>query len=160
MTASVHTDYGSGAGTDIEVPELGERENYQLLGRSYTLALGVTAEVVEKVGIILMNVGIFTGDRNLTLAGIVTTGIGMLGIFAVEQLVVRNGREAGISLDAELVSRAALRVLGGLLIVGGYSTAVVGYGLDDQLIQEIGVGVLDGGAVTGLAGIFPLFKYL
>jgi len=143
-----------------ETSAVGEEETYQLLGRSYTLALFATSEIVEKVGIIMMNVGIFTQDPTLTLAGLVTTGAGMTGIFIAEQIIVRNGREAGIPLNADLVARAALRVMGGILIVGGYGTAAVGYGLDNQLVQEIGVGVLDGGAATGLVGLYPLRRIL
>ncbi len=136
-------------------------ETYQLLGRDWKLApTFVLAEIIEKVGIVLMNVGIFTDDSQMTLAGIIVTGVGMASIAILEQKVVAIGRDAGIALNAELISRAALRVLGGLLIVGGYATAVTGYGIGSELVQTIGVSVLDGGAASGLVGVGPLAKYL
>jgi hypothetical protein len=158
---SIIVDSGNNDSRDIEKTLVDEsNKNYQLLGRGYTLGTAAIGEVIELVGAAITNAGIFTDNDDMTLGGLITTGVGISTIFVIENMVMLRGKNAGISLDRELIKKIAVRALGGIALIAGYFTIIAGFAKDSSDIMVGGVVTMDVGIGFGLFGLYLLSDYL
>lgn len=135
-------------------------ENYQLLGRGVTLNLAAIGELVELVGVVTTNWGVFAGDSDTTLSGLITAGLGIGTIFVIENMVMKRGYDAGISLDMDLVKKISIRAIGGMALIAGYFTIIAGFIKDNDSMMYAGTATLDAGVCVGLVGLYLLRDYL